>query len=550
MTYKLRYYQEDAVRYTFDYINKGGRAGIAALPTASGKSIVIAEIIKRILMKKPHVRAMMLTHVRELIIQNFEKIQSIWPTCPAGIYSAGVGFRQFSNPVTYGGVQSCYKKTELFGHIDVLFIDECHLVSENGETMYGQMIAGLKLTNPNLVVLGLTATPYRLGLGYLTNGPIFDDIYYDITSMEDMVRLIDEGFLSDLVSFNMENMIDTSKMKKLGGEFNNKSLDENVNRDEVTRAIVNETMVKAQGRNKGLAFCVNKQHAENMSMRFNEAGLRCMYMHDGLSKKERIDVLAAYERGEFNMLTNVGVLTTGFDAPDIDYLVCSRPTESASLHVQMLGRGMRVHPSKDNTMVLDFAGNCLRLGPINDPVIPQPKGVGNGDAPIRICDACGAQNHASARKCKECNEPFPPPKVKFSETIVQSDIIARRDMPKFENVKVSSVYTNSHRSANGNDTMKLTYVMDNEFIDDYFMFDRKQGGAYNNSMAKLKKMQFKEPVPDFADTSEAVFWVAENLLVPDGARIWTNKPVIGTTGRKKRKRTIMNLIYGEVPENE
>jgi len=541
MSYQLRYYQEDAVRHTFDYINKGGKAGIAALPTASGKSVVIAEIIKRILMKKNHVRVMMLTHVKELISQNLEKIKSVWPTCPVGIYSAGIGFRQFNYPIVYGGIQSCYKKPRLFGHIDLLFIDECHLVSDKAQTMYGSMIAGLKEKNPNLVVIGLTATPYRMGIGLLTNGPIFTDVYYDITAMDDFVKLIDEGYLCDLIPIRTDNQIDVSNIKKAGGEFTEKSLDENVNRDEITKEIVLETISKAADRRKGITFCVSKSHAENMSLRFNEAGISCTFIHSDLTNNERNEVLRKYATGEVSMITNVGVLTTGFDAPDIDYMVIARPTESASLHVQIMGRGMRVHPSKQNTLVLDFAGNTIRLGPVNDPVIPVPKGEEGGLPPIRVCEECGTINHAAAKICKGCGFVFPPAKLKFSGTVQTTELIRRSDVPKITIENVTGFVANPYTSVRGNETVKLSIILGTRIVDSYFTFDRHNPKACFVSMKNLKKLKFKEPIPEFANTSQALDFIKENLIKPDAAKLWLNKSV---QGENKKKIEILDYIYG------
>lgn len=542
MKYKLRYYQEDSILSTFKYINSGGKSGIAVLPTATGKSIVIADMIRRILESKNHVRVMMLTHVKELIEQNFEKIKSIWPTCPAGIYSAGVGFKQYSHPIIYGGIQSCYRKPKIFGHIDLIIVDEAHLISEKAESMYGSFINELRKVNPDLVVIGLTATPYRLNMGLLTEGPIFDDIYYDISTMNDFVKLIDEGFISDLVPVKTESQIDTDAIKTVGGEFQEKSLDDNVNRDELTKEIVIETIRRTSERSKGLAFCVSKSHAENMAHRFNEQNVKADFIHSGLTKTEREDRLRAYAEGRIQLLTNVGVLTTGFDAPDIDYLVVARPTQSTSLHVQIMGRGMRVHPSKENTLVLDFAGNCLRLGPINDPVLPVKKGEARGEAPIRICDQCGTINHAAAKECKTCGFLFPPPKPKIENKPVQADIIRRQDVPRFKDQKVDAVIVNKHKSFKGNLTVKLTFQCGSYFYDTYYMFDKSNKGSYIKCLKRIKQLKFDTDDIEIHDNDQAYELLKNNLIKPDKIKVWMNKPVQGKT---KKQREIVDYIYEE-----
>lgn len=544
-TYKLRYYQEDCVRATYKYIREGGRAGIAVLPTATGKSIVVAELIKRTLLAKNHVRAMMLTHVKELIDQNHEKLKSIWQTAPCGIFSAGLGAKQHTYPITYAGIQSCYRHPRIFGKIDIVIIDECHLISDKSESMYGSFLAGLRDANPDLVIIGLTATPYRMGMGYLTEGPIFDDIYYDISTLDDFVRLIDEGYLCDLVPVRPENEFDLSMVKKVAGEFTEKSLDENVNRHEITKEVVAETMIKAADRNKGMAFCVSISHAENMSMLFNQAGLRSTTIHSELTAVERDERIIKFKRGEYNMICNVGVLTTGFDDPTIDYLVIARATESTSLHVQIMGRGMRVHPSKTNTLVLDFAGNTIRLGPVNDPLIPTKKGEGKGEAPIRICPECETINHASVRFCKTCGFEFPPPQVKIETRAFTTELIKRGDVPKIYNSEVDSVVWSKYNSRKGNEVLKLTFICGRYFHDMFFTFDKANKTGYNASVVKWRKMGYTI-VPSNVD--DAITILEEGFNKPDALKIWGNKPVEGSGGSKRRKE-ILDIVYNVKDNN-
>lgn len=534
---KLRYYQEDYIKYTYDYINRGGKAGIAALPTGAGKSLCIAELIKRTLMVRPNARFMMLTHVKELIEQNHEKLKIIWPNSPTGIYSAGVGFKQYQQPIIYGGIQSCYRRPEIFGKINVLLIDEAHLVSEKVESMYGAMIEGLKKTNPDLIILGLTATPYRMGMGLLTNGPIFDDIYYDITTMESFVKLIDEGFLCELTSFGMNHEMDVSNVKMRGGEFLESSLDKELNRREITEAIVSEVLQKRGDRKKGLSFCISKDHAESMCAMYNDAGITSKYLHSDMTTVEREKILDGFKNGQFENLTNVGIATTGLDVPDIDYLVLARPTQSTGLHVQILGRGLRPHPLKEDTLVLDFAGNTMRLGPINDPVIPLAPGkkrVG-GEAPIKMCE-CGMFLPAPTRICPNCGFEF-----KFEEKIKTSlqtgELIRRQDKPKVETFKVENFsvidYTNPKT---GNDVVRLNFNYvgpkgGNAEQDLYFTFSGR-------GMDYWHKLGMGSTPP--TNAKEAIRMISEEMKEPESIDIWTNRKVKGKT-----QKQIMKINFKE-----
>lgn len=547
----LRYYQEDAVRETFKYINGGGTAGLCVMPTASGKAFSLCEIIKRILVAKNHIRIMNLTHVKELIQQNYDSLKELWPTAPAGIYSSSIGFKQFQHPIIFGGIQSCYRKPELFKHIDMLIIDEAHLVSENAESMYGSFIAALKEVNPNLVVIGFTATPYRLKMGYLTEGPIFDDIYYDISTMDEFVKLIDEGYLCDLQPISTSQQYDLSEVKKIAGDFSEKSLDENINLDKITREVVAETMMRAQGRNKGIAFCVSIDHANNMANLFREAGLRAIAVNGTMGKTERSDIMSKYKSGEYNMLTNVGVATTGLDVPDIDYIVNSRPTQSTALHVQMLGRGMRVHKSKTNTLVLDFAGNTERLGPINDPVVPMKKGEGgDGEAPVRVCrqealkpvedgvrpNGCGFINHASVRHCKGCGYEFNDPEIKVSAVVRQDELIKRKDVPNIREFNVDKVDIVMHNSRAGNQVVKIIFFSGHYLFERFLMFEKSSKGRHP-SLAFWNKLGMKDQPKS---NQEAFDKLNSDLTKPDRIKVWMNKPVRGKTTKVK---DIMEVIY-------
>ena len=144
----------------------------------------------------PTQRFMLLTHVKELIAQNVEALFEIWPNAPVGIYSAGLKSRDIAYPIIYAGIQSAIKNPMVFGHRDIIFIDECHLVNQDESSQYQTFLAAMKLINPNVKIIGMSATPFRMGLGYVTDGSIFTDIIHDITNLDNFNRLISEGYLS------------------------------------------------------------------------------------------------------------------------------------------------------------------------------------------------------------------------------------------------------------------------------------------------------------------------------------------------------------------
>ena len=379
------------------------------LPTGSGKSHIVAALCKEALQQWPETRVLMLTHVKELIEQNAEKMRLHWPGAPMGIYSASIGKRQLGEPITFAGIQSVRDKAKLLGHVDLIVIDECHLVSHKDEGGYRKLIAALMEINPNLRVIGLTATPYRLGHGFITDKPaLFDDLIEPVSIEE----LIYKGHLSTLRSKLTATMLSTEGVHKRGGEYIESELQAAVDTDEQNQRVVDEVMRFAGDRKSWLFFCAGVQHAEHICEVLRQRGVVAECVTGATPKAERERILFAFKLGAIQALTNANVLTTGFDAPGIDLIAMLRPTMSAGLYVQMAGRGLRVAPGKSDCLVLDFAGVVSTHGPITAVQPPKKSGDKAGEAPSKTCEACGEICHAAVQTCPACGHAFPPPSPK------------------------------------------------------------------------------------------------------------------------------------------
>lgn len=469
MMYEPRWYQQAAIDSIFNYFENNDGNPIVAMPTGTGKSLVIAEFIKQVLHNWPDQRMIMLTHVKELIEQNASKVTDIWPTAPIGIYSAGLKRRDIALPVIFGGIDSVNNliKKHLdtsspanhrhFGHRDLVIIDECHLVDSKAETRYEYTFKALRDINPDIKIIGLSATPYRLKDGLLTNGGIFTDICYDITDFNSFNRLVDDGFLSPLISRPGQIQIDTSKIKKTAGDYNLSQLQTEA--EKVTYKACQEmvSVAKADNRKKWLIFASGVEHAEHVSEILNAMGVSAKASHSKLSNDENSLLIDDFKNGNLTALVNYGKYTTGFDCPQIDMIGMLRSTMSPGLWVQMLGRGTRPSPGKLNCLVLDFAGNAQRLGPINDVKIPGKKneGTGGGEAPIKECLNCGFQIHASLRKCNVCGHVFEI-KNKLKST-AYTDEVMKSGKPVIEWFNVKRVSYREHRKAGKPPILKVTY---------------------------------------------------------------------------------------------
>ena len=416
---QLREYQSRSIEMLYDWMSNNKGHPCVVMPTGSGKSHVIAALCKDAIQTWPETRILMLTHVKELIEQNAEKMRLHWPGAPLGIYSASVGKRQLGEPITFAGIQSVRDKAKLIGHIDLIVIDECHLVNHKDEGGYRKLIGELIAVNPALRIIGYSATPYRLGHGLITDKPaLFDDLLEPVSIEE----LVFKGYLATLRSKITKAKLDVSGVKKRGGEFIESELQAAVDTDDKNQAVVHEVMALAGERKAWLFFCAGVKHAEHVAEVLRQQGVTAECVTGETPKKERERMLADFKAGRVRALTNANVLTTGFDYPDIDLVVMLRPTMSASLYVQMAGRGMRVKSHTDHCLVLDFAGVVESHGPITNVQPPKKGGDGNGEAPVKVCDHCGELVHISVMICPSCGEQFPEP-VKKSMVLRNDDIM-------------------------------------------------------------------------------------------------------------------------------
>ena len=402
----LRDYQQRAIDQLYQWFKDGNEGNpCLVLPTGAGKSHIVAALCKDAIQNWPETRVLMLTHVMELISQNAEKMRQHWPNAPMGIYSAGLGLRQLGEPITFAGIQSVRNKADMIGHIDLCIIDECHLVGHKDEGGYRTFIAGLQKINPNLRVVGLTATPYRLGHGLITDAPA---LFHDLLEPVSIEELVYKGHLSILRSKLTKSSLDTTGVSKRGGEFIESQLQAAVNTDEHNSKIVSEVIKMADGRKSWLFFCAGVAHAEAVEEELRCQGVIASCITGETPKAERERILENFKAGKIKALTNANVLTTGFDAPNIDLIAMLRPTMSPGLYVQMAGRGMRIKDHTDHCLVLDFAGVVQAHGPITAVKPPSRKdGEGNGEAPVKACEKCHELVYISAKECPACGEPFP-----------------------------------------------------------------------------------------------------------------------------------------------
>ena len=521
--YSLRPYQQQAVDATVSYFRTHTRPACIVLPTGAGKSLVIAELARI-----ANGRVLVLAHVKELVEQNHDKFASYG--LESGIYSAGLDRKDVSEKVIFGSVQSIARSDEqFFNDFSLVIIDECHRVSLDQSTQYQQVLTHLQTLNEGICILGLTATPYRLGMGWIYQ-------YH----MRGMLRTDDERFFSHCIyELSLAYMIrheyltppvlidspvacyDFSTLElNRDGRYTTPDI-ESILQDQsrITPSIVAHITELAKDRMGIMLFTSTVRHAKEV--------LSCLPSGEALlvtgetPTAQRDQIISHFKTQQVKYLVNVSVLTTGFDAPHVDLIAILRPTDSVALYQQIIGRGLRRHNNKTDCLILDYTG----LGhDIFSPEIGEKKPNSDSETVDVICPQCGysnvfwgikqedfivehygrkclgafesietheiepcgylfrfkrcpscqCENDISKRYCSTCNDILIDPDAILKDAMSLKDAhILRCDSMTFER----------DTDKQGNSRLEVRYYdLDGEYLSEYFYFDsysRRQGFYYN-----------------------------------------------------------------------
>lgn len=383
---KLRPYQIESIDGLRGSFKEGNNRIILCSPTGSGKTVMFSEMV-RLAVKRGTI-TLVLTDRIELFAQTFAAL-SRTGVVPQEL-NARTKLKDFDPAalVTVGMVET-FKRRKLDNYNPkLIIIDECHKGNFNKVLeMY-----------PNARIIGATATPV---------GKHLFKYYQEIVQTIDIPELIDREFLSPCKAFQMVD--DFSDLETKRGEYTDKSLFNHFNERKLYSGVVEQWRKHAEGR-KTLIFNVNIEHAEQMTIEFNNAGILSECITSKTSKDERRMILSAFSQGLIPVLNNCGILTTGYDEPTIECVVMNRKTKSLPLWLQCCGRGSRISPGKDNFIVLDFGMNHYEHGLWEEPrtwSLEPKKKKKLGEAPVKNCPKCEAMLSASAKECRFCSHIFP-----------------------------------------------------------------------------------------------------------------------------------------------
>ena len=517
----LRYYQRNAVEALHSWFDTRPKdPTLIVLPTAAGKTIIFSHFIKEVFDKNPKARFLIMAHRKELVSQAEKKLKTVWPNAPTGVLAAGMKRFQHDAQILIASRDTLAspKRLEKVGKFDYMIIDEAHNVPPNSFTRYKKIIDTLS-ARQTMKVMGCTATPYRMGQGYIY-GDRKDHFFKDIAYSVSIPELIQEDYLSRLSAFavNDSAIIDASKvsLKFKGGDFREKELEDIAMVDETIIEVISDWIDNAytKGRTASVFFCVSVLHAQKMTHYLQQHGISAAVITGETPNLERDKILADFESSKIHALCNVGVLTEGWDAPRTDCIALLRPTQSIGLYVQMCGRGMRLHDDKENCLLLDYGENVARHGCLDE---VRPGESLPGRYKPKICASCNAINSPSAKECIECGQVFESLKSKVLWTKKEREVARRTkaekqavlsderkaSIPKTK--PVTDIYATVTKSRNGSDYCQVIFTIKDEFFSRKMPLMFGHPTAHNMAVRKWKKITTKWGSPSQP-------WMAVDLI--------------------------------------
>ena len=535
---QLRPYQRECVDAVYQHLRTRDDNPCAVVPTAGGKTPIIATICKDAV-GQWNGRVLILAHVKELLEQAADKLRAVCPEVKFGIYSAGLKRRDASHAVIVAGIQSVYKKACELGAFDLIIVDEAHLIPPDGEGMYQQFLADAKVINPETRVIGLTATPFRLKSGMICSP---DNILNAVCFEVGVRELIRDGFLCPLVSKAGKEKADVDQLHVRAGEFIAGEVEDLMDQDRLVTAACAEIVALAHDRRSCLIFASGVKHGKHVARVLGEmGGQECGFVCGETPTAQRDGLLERFRNGDLRYLANVNVLTTGFDAPNIDCVALLRPTMSPGLFYQMCGRGFRLHPGKANCLVLDFGGNVLRHGPVDQIRVREMAGNGNGEAPAKECPECQSVIAAGYAVCPDCGYRFPPPDrqkhdAKASEAGILSGQVT--DIEYDVQDVTYSVHTKRGAPDDAPRTFRVDYRLGLTHWQSEFVCFEHDGYARQKAVAWWRQRS-PDPVPD---TAQRAVEIAEG-----GGLAHTEKITVRSIVGEKYDRIVRHKL-GPMPE--
>ncbi|APA13711.1 hypothetical protein sscle_11g084810 [Sclerotinia sclerotiorum 1980 UF-70] len=391
----LREYQEECIQAVLSHIDQGHKRMGVSLATGSGKTVIFTQLIDRV---QPHAKiatqTLILAHRQELVEQAARHCENAYPDKRIEIEMGKMHASGYAD-ITVASIQSIGSgdRIEKFDptRFKLILVDEAHhiVAPQYLKTLAHFGLSEKRESSPTLV--GVSATLSRTD--GLKLGAALDQIVYH----KDYIDMIEDNWLSGVIFTTVQSKADVSSVRKgPNGDFQAGELSQVVNTDEINELTVRSWFAKAKGRKSTIVFCVDLAHVGGLTNKFREHGIDAQFVTGDTPKIERSTRLDAFRNGEFPVLVNCGVFTEGTDIPNIDCVLLARPTKSRNLLVQMIGRGMRLHPGKENCHIIDMVAT-LSTGIVTTPTL-------FGLDPSEVVDEVKPEDMKSLKERKEEEE--------------------------------------------------------------------------------------------------------------------------------------------------
>lgn len=451
-----RPYQAEALEALHAYICEKDTNPCVVIPTGGGKSAMIAWVIQKWKKQCPWFRCIILAHRKELIEQNAAELQTLDPGGDVGVFSAALNRRDYDASILYASIDSVYKRAGEFTPWDVTMVDEAHRIPFSGEGKYRTFINESRKYNPKLRVIGWTATPFRMAGGQICHK---DHILNEVCYEAKVTDLIKDGYLCPLRSKVGVTQPELKEIKRnSGGDYILKSLAQATNREKIVSGAVAEAarIINAEERRSVIFFCVDIEHCKKVHITLRKHGIFAPFVTSKTPQRDRDRIAQDFKAGRLRAICNVNVYTEGFNAQCVDCIVLLRPTLSAGLYSQMVGRGLRTHPSITDCLVLDFA-NCIEEhGPVDL--------LGGALTVMAICQTCRESFSRAIRRCPACGWEIPKQEIERLELVekerrLHGTKVSEKSILSSEPriCKVDAIHVNRHRKEGSPDSIRIQY---------------------------------------------------------------------------------------------